>query len=184
MQTDPQITFRGLEPTAALTEAIQGKIAELERTTDRITFCRVTVDRPHMKGRKGHLYHVAVELEMPGGAIHVNRKPGDETAHEDFHVALRDSFAVARRQLDEHLRKMGRVHIKSHPEKATGKVVRLFPDEGYGFVQTLAGEELYFHRDSVLADDWDKLDILSELHFSRMDGEKGPFAVNISVRRP
>ena len=72
--------------------------------------------------------------------------------------------------------------MKSHPEKHYGKVVRLFPDEGYGFLLTPGGLEVYFERDSVVRDDWEKLDLESELEFSLMDGEKGPFAVSVAVR--
>ena len=182
MQTDPQITFRGIDASPALTDLIRDKIAVLERSFDRITSCRVTVEKRDKHGRKGHLYDVAVELEVPGSAIIVNKKPGDLNAHEDVKVAIRDSFKAARRQLDDHARKVGGIHVKSHAEKHHGTVVRLFPDEGYGFIKTPGGLEVYFHRDSVVRDDWDKLDLLSDLEFSLMDGEKGPFAANVSMR--
>ncbi len=182
MQTDPQIVFRGLDASPALTGLVHDKIAVLERSYDRITSCRVTIEKTDRRGRKGHHFKVAVELEVPGGAIIVNRKPGDTGAHEDVRVALRDSFNAARRQLDDHVRKIGGVHVKSHPERQHGTVVRLFPDEGYGFVRTPAGGEVYFQRDSVIGDDWDRLDLGSDLEFSLMDGEKGPFAVNVSLR--
>lgn len=182
MQTEPQITFHGLDASPALTSLIHDKIALCERSFDRITSCRVTVEKRDKHGHKGHHFDVSVEMEVPGGLIVVNRKPGDLEAHQDVRVAIRDSFNAARRQLDDHARKIGGVHVKSHPEKQHGTVVRLFPDEGYGFLKTPGGQEVYFHRDSVVRDDWDKLDILSDLEFSLMDGDKGPFAANVSIR--
>jgi len=184
MQTDPQIVFRGLDVSPALQSLINDKISVLERSCDRITSCRVTVEKRTRRGHKGHLFQVAVEAEVPGGLIVVNRKPGDLGAHEDVRVAIRDSFAAARRQLDEHMRKTGGVHVKAHPEKHHGQIVRLFPDEGYGYIKTPGGLEVFFQRDSVVRDDWDKLDILSDMEFSLMDGEKGPYAANVSVRIP
>ena len=77
---------------------------------------------------------------------------------------------------------VGQVHVKAHPEKHHGKVVRLFADEGYGFLSTAGGLEVYFQRDGVIGDDWTRLEVGSELEFSLMDGEKGPFAVNASLR--
>lgn len=182
MQTDPQITFRGLDRSPAAEAIIRERIAKLEQFHDRITSCRVTVEKVNRQGRKGHLFHVAVELEVPGGVVIVNRKPGDQNAHEEINVAIRDSFNAAQRQLGDHARKADGVHVKTHPEKQHGRVVRLFPDEGYGFIKTPAGVEVYFQKDSVVKDDWEKLDLESDLEFSLMDGEKGPFAVNVSMR--
>jgi len=182
METEPQIVFHGLDASPAMSQLIHEKIAKLETFHDRITSCRVIVEEHKSKGHKGHLYGVSVEMEVPGGTVIVNRKPGDIHADEDLKVAIRDSFDAARRQLEDHVRKTGGLHVKSHPEKHRGQVVRLFPDEGYGFIKTAAEMEVYFQRDSVVRDDWSKLDIWSEVEFSLMDGEKGPFAVNVSVR--
>ncbi len=182
MQTDPQVVFRGIDATPSLANLIEKKISALERSYQRITSCRVTVEKRDKRGQKGHLFQVAVELEVPGGVIIVNRKPGDLDAHENVRVAIRDSFAAARRQLDDHVRKIGGVHVKTHPERHHGKVVRLFAEQGYGFIATAGGEEVYFQRDSLTGDDWANLDLSSDLEFSLMDGEKGPFAVNVSIR--
>lgn len=181
METQPQITFRGLESTPALTDTIEEKIAKLEDVTDRITSCRVTVELRTAKGHKGQLYQVAVELEVPGGTVIVNNKPGDLGAHEDLRVAIRDSFDAARRQLLEHMRKTDSIHVKTHPERRHGTVVRLFPDEGYGFIQMEDESEVFFDRASVTGTDWETLDLYSALSFSLMDGDKGPYAANVSL---
>jgi cold shock CspA family protein/ribosome-associated translation inhibitor RaiA len=182
METAPQITYRGLDASPAIDAIIREKLERLERFHERITSCRVTVEKTTAKGRKGHIFHVAVEMEVPGGVVIVNRKPGDQKAHVELNVAVRDAFDAARRQLEDHVRKLDGVHVKSHPEKRYGTVVRLFPDEGYGFIRMAGGAEVYFQRDSVVREDWEKLDLQSEVEFSLMDGEKGAFAVNVSVR--
>ena len=142
METEPQIIFHGMDASPAMTAEIHSKIAKLEQVFPRITSCRV----------------IAVEAEVPGGMVVVNKRPGDLGAHEDLRVAIRDSFNAARRQLDDHGRKADGVHVKSHPEKHHGRVVRLFPDEGYGFIESSGGLEGYFQRDSVIGSDWDRLD--------------------------
>lgn len=183
MQTSPQITFRGFDTSPNLTSIIEEKIAKLEQVYDRITSCRVTVEHRTAKGQKGHLYQVAVELEVPGGTIVVNRKPGDLGAHEDPRVAIRDSFDAARRQLDEHVRKAGGAQVKPEPEKRYGTVVRLFADEGYGFIELEDKTEVFFDRSSVVETDWEDLDIISKVAFTLEDGDKGLYAANVSLRR-
>lgn len=183
METEPQITFRGVDVSPNLVSIIEEKIAKLEHIYDRITSCRVTVERRSSKGHKGQLYQIAVELEVPGGVVIVNNKPGDLGAHEDPRVAIRDSFDAARRQLEDHVRKADGVHVKPEPEKRYGTVVRLFPNEGYGFIQMNDKREVFFDRASVNGTDWEELDILSELSFSLMNGEKGLYAANVSLRR-
>ncbi|WP_165978834.1 HPF/RaiA family ribosome-associated protein [Antarcticimicrobium luteum] len=185
METTPQITFRGLEARPEITEMIEEKIAKLEEVSNRITSARVTVELRSGKGHKGHLYQVAVELEVPAGTVIVNHKPGDLGAHEDLRVAVRDSFNAARRQLREHMARLDEQQVRSYPERRHGTVVRLFPDEGYGFIENAERDEVFFDRDSVNNNGWTALDIYSEVAFTQQDGDKGLFAANVTlVSRP
>jgi cold shock CspA family protein len=52
-------------------------------------------------------------------------------------------------------------------------VIKFFPDEGYGFLATLDRREIYFHRDSVLHERFDRLAIGTEATFVEEDGTKG-----------
>jgi len=184
METTPQITFRGLEATPEISSIIEEKLAKLEEVSDRITSGRVTVELRTAKGRKGQLYQVAVELEVPGGTVIVNKKPGDLGAHEDLRVAIRDSFNAARRQLREHMARMSEQTTKPHIERRHGTVVRLFPDDGYGFIETAEEDEVFFDRASVNDNGWKDLDIYSEVAFSLMEGDKGPYAANVTLVGP
>lgn len=182
MQTKPQITFRGLDPSPNLASIIEEKIEKLEQVHDRITSCRVTVELRSAKGRKGKVYQVAVELEIPGDVVIVNRKPGDLGAHEDPRVAIRDSFDAARRQLEDHGGRLDPMQARPEPVKRYGTVVRLFPDEGYGFLRMDDTQEVFFDRASVEGTDWNTLDLGSELAFTLQNGDKGLYAANVSLR--
>ncbi len=181
MQTEPQITFRGMEPSAAVEYTIRERIGRLENFHDRITSCRVVVEAPHRRGQKGQIYRVAIDIDVPGGGVVVNREPGQNHAHEDIYVAIRDAFNAAQRQLEDHVRKTSGYRVKDHPAKEHGTVVRIFPDDGYGFISRPAGGELFFQQASVTGDGWLSMDVGSKVHFTAMDGEKGPYAVAVTL---
>jgi ribosome-associated translation inhibitor RaiA len=113
MRIPVQITYRDMSSSPAIERAIHEKIAELERVHDRITSCRVMVESPHHHQRKGRLFHVRVDLTIPGNEVVVGRSPSEHRAHEDFAVALRDAFRAARRALLEYNRQR-RGEIKAH----------------------------------------------------------------------
>jgi cold shock CspA family protein len=53
--------------------------------------------------------------------------------------------------------------------------------EGYGFLTTPEGREIYFHRHSVLEPGFDRLDIDAEVRFAEEQGEKGPQASTVYI---
>jgi cold shock CspA family protein len=57
----------------------------------------------------------------------------------------------------------------------------LFPEEGYGFLATPDGREIYFHRHSVLHPGFDRLAIGTEVRFVEESGEKGPQASTVAI---
>jgi len=104
MQIPLQITFRQMAPSPAVEAHIRKRADALERYFDRIMGCRVVVEASARSQRKGKLYHVRVDLTVPGREIVVKRDPPEHHAHEDILVAVRDAFDAARRQLEDHAR--------------------------------------------------------------------------------
>jgi ribosome-associated translation inhibitor RaiA len=105
MQLPLQVTFRGMEPSETIEARIRQRAEELDHFHGRIMGCRVVVESAHRHHRKGRIHHIRVDLTVPGGEIVVNRDPPEHHAHEDIHVAIRDAFDAARRQLEDHLRR-------------------------------------------------------------------------------
>ena len=105
MQQDLQITFRDIEPSEAVETRIRGRVEKLEEFHDRITSCHVTVSAPHRHHHQGKLYQVHIEILVPGGSVVTSRDHGEKHAHEDVYIAIRDSFDVAQRQLQDFVRK-------------------------------------------------------------------------------
>ena len=66
MQTPVQIAFHGIDTSDAIETRIKDKVAKLEHYFDRITSCRVTVEREHKHHPQGNHYHVKGDLTVPG----------------------------------------------------------------------------------------------------------------------
>lgn len=102
-----QITFRGMDSSEAVDTEIKKRVEWLQTFFDRLIGCHVVVEAPHQHSQKGNLFHVTVELSVPGrGPIVVGKEHHDNQAHEDVYVVIRDVFDAARRQLQEHARKL------------------------------------------------------------------------------
>jgi cold shock CspA family protein len=180
MQTQPQISFDDLPVDEAVREAALGHVARLEKTYDRITGCHVVIAQPHRHHREGRLYSVRVDLVVPGSEIVVNRNHPADHAHEDVYVALRDSFDATRRRLEDHARHL-RGAVKRHLPRAEGRVTQIFPLQGYGFIETPDGREIYFHRHALSADDFRIVDLGTRVHFTEEEGDEGPQAASVEV---
>lgn len=116
MQIPLKITFRDIAPSPAIDERIRQQVAKLEHFHERISGCRVVVEAHHRKHRKGKIYHVRIELTVPGAEVVVSRDPELDHAHEDVYVAIRDAFDAARRQLED-IARVQRGDIKRHEEQ-------------------------------------------------------------------
>lgn len=180
MQLPLQVTFRHMETSEALLADIEEKAEKLDRFSDQIMACRVVVEAPHQHHQKGKLFHVSIDLTVPGGEIVASRSADLNHAHEDVYVAVRDAFNAVKRQLEDHAR-VQRHKVKLHEAPPHGKVLRLIPDEGYGFLESAEGKEVYFHRNSVLNDQFDQLEVGSEVRFSEEKGEEGPQASSVAL---
>ncbi|HSG77520.1 MAG TPA: ribosome-associated translation inhibitor RaiA [Burkholderiales bacterium] len=108
MQLPVQITYHGMESSAALDNAVREKVAKLEQYHPRITSCRVVIEQPAQRKRKGRQFVVRVDLTAPGNEIALNHDHA-----EDVYVALRDAFDAARRRLEVRARTR-RAELKRH----------------------------------------------------------------------
>jgi ribosomal subunit interface protein len=175
MQVPVQVSFREMPRSEALEDHIRQKAAKLEEFHSGITSCRVTVEQSRKHHHQGHLYSVHVTLRVPGKEIIANRDHD-----EDVYVALRDAFDAAKRQLEDAVREL-RGQVKAHPVAQHGKVARLVAEEGYGFIRTPDGRELYFSRDNVVHPTFDQLAAGAEVQFLEDLAGDTPQAKRVSV---
>lgn len=193
-----QISFRNMDPSEAVEARVREEASKLETFYQGIMRCRVVVELPHKHHRKGDLYHVRIDMTVPGAelvvkkepSLHANLRQSDaekqsksyeaHAAHKDVFVVIRDAFKEARRQLQDYARRV-RGQTKVHEPQATARISKLFPEEGYGFLETVDGSEIYFHKNSVLNDAFNGLTIGKRVTFSEELGEKGAQASTVKA---
>lgn len=182
MQIPLQITFRHMDSSPTAEAAIRKRVEKLDRFSDRIIGCHVVVEAPHHHQRKGKLYSIRIDLTVPGEEISVTHNGPENHAHEDIYVAIRDAFNAAGRLLEDHVRKF-RGAVKAHEVPLHGKVLRLFPDKGYGFIETSDRREIYFHKNSVTNSGFDKLETGAEVRLVLAEDEsaQGPQASTVTA---
>jgi cold shock CspA family protein len=180
MEQPLQITFRNDLHSDALEADIREKAAKLDQFYEKVMACRVMVEAPHSHHHKGNLYHIRIDLTVPGGELVVKRGPKEHHAHEDPYVAVRDAFDAARRQLQDYARKQ-RGKVKSHEIPTHGKISEMTPRQDFGRILSSDGNDIYFHRNSVVDGDFDSLEIGDEVWFSEELGEEGSQASTVHI---
>ena len=180
MQTAPEIEFQGMTGTAAIKDAIGKHVDELEHRWGRITACRVIVKAAGSHHRTSGLYDVRIRLALPEGReVNVERTPPADERHADLTFAIDDAFKHARRQLQDQARRT-QGQIKHHEGSAIGTVARIDPSGEFGFIEAADGQEIYFHRNSVI-DEPSGLQVGARVSFAEEAGDKGTQATTVKL---
>lgn len=180
MQVPLQITIRNMKQSETLESYIQERAAKLDEICETMISCRVVLEAPHKHKQKGRLYHVSIDVTLPGVTIAVNREPALHQAHQDLLVVVRDAFNAVQRQLRDAVgRQKGQV--KTHETAPQGKISELVPMDDYGRILGADGADIYFHRNSVMNMDFDKLEEGMEVRYSEEEGDAGPQASWVRV---
>jgi cold shock CspA family protein len=181
MKLPLQISFHNLERIEAVETRIIEEAALLDEFCDHIMSCRVVIDVPHRHHVTGNLYQVRLDIKVPREEIAIAHEPAQhDPFYENVNVAIRDAFNSAARKLEDYVRRQ-RQDVKHHQPAPQGRVRKLFPEGGYGFIETPDGREVYFHANSVLDSKFDDLAIGTEVSFAEESGDKGPQASTVRI---
>jgi CspA family cold shock protein len=60
-----------------------------------------------------------------------------------------------------------------------GRIKKIIPDRGFGFVRADDGNEVFFHRTELTTVDFDRLEEGQVVEFDIVDSPKGPRARNL-----
>jgi cold shock CspA family protein len=155
------------------------------------------VERPQ-RAPSSKLYHVRIDLGLPSGELVVKHTPSLHASLQDVEVgksreeaqavlvhkspqrAIREAFHEMTRRLQDYKRKQ-EGPVKTGHKMAEGTVKEIFPEEGYGFLETADDRQIYFNEASVLDGHFGQLRVGTRLRFAEESGEKGPQASTVKV---
>lgn len=198
MEYPLQISFRNIRPSLAVEEWIRAEARKLDCFYSHVMRCRVAIEMPHRHHKKGRLFHVRIDLTVPGEEIVVKREPslsrraqqlGEtelkkqlelKTPHKNVRLAINDAFKAAGRRLQDYARRH-RGDVKSHIPAQFGRVSQIFPDQDHGFLRAEDGRRIYFHRNSVLNHGFPGLKVGTKVRFAEELGDKGPQASTVRI---
>jgi len=185
MKVPPEITYRNVDKTNGLDTLVEEKIAKLEQFCNYISSCHIAIEKIHDRPRSGSPYRVRIDLTVPPGhELVAESNPSDTNQYAPVDAVIRDAFNAATQQLRK-LTERQNQHDKGQNHdnamETTALVTKLFRDGGYGFLKGLDGQEIYFHRNSVLHDDFDRLEIGTGVHFFLSQGIEGPQASTVKI---
>lgn len=198
MKSQLQITFRNMRSSKEVEEWIREAAAKLDSFYSQIMGCRVELQIPHRHHKRGGPYHIRIDLRLPQGEIVVKREPSlrgrarrleelelkkhaeVNALHKDLRRTIDDGFKAAGRRLQDYARRQ-RGDIKRRAPLLEARVSKLLPQEGYGFLISVDGREIYFHRNSVLGAAFPRLKIGTTVRFAEERGEKGPQATTVRI---
>ena len=183
MKITPEITYRHLEKTTAIHNLVEEKIAKLEQFCDYMNSCRVVIEKDNDNPSSGSQYRVSIDITIPHNReIAVVENPDVGKQYLPLETVIRDAFEAARRQLvGISTEQQGK--RKVHPEQEVSAIVdKLFTEEGYGFIKEVStGKEVYFHRNSVINNDFDRLVVGAGVRYKETMGEMGPQATTVQL---
>ncbi len=185
MQRPLQIAFKGLDTSPALEALIRERVDRLEHLYPRLIGCRVVVEVPHRGAGSAKVpIQISVEAEVPGrGPVIGKDSENRHEAKEDHTAALNNAFEAVERQLDKLSGTRDQEATPAASDGMAGMVVRIFPDQGYGFIQSDNAPELYFTRNAVAGDVFDQMKVGMMVHVTMAtdEGPMGPQASSVRL---
>jgi cold shock CspA family protein/ribosome-associated translation inhibitor RaiA len=180
MQIAPEIIFHDVDRSEWVENHIVERLGRLEKFAEGITRCHVTLAQEVASHSKGNRYSVMVEVRLPPNHdLAAKKQKVVREMHTQLPALINQAFGAIETQLKK-TAQLRRAEMKTHDSEPRGLVASLSP-EGFGFIRSFDNQELYFHRNSVLHGDFDRLAVGTEVRFSPEEGEKGLQASSVQV---
>jgi ribosomal subunit interface protein len=171
MQIEIEGRRTDIEP--ALQDWITERLEELNGSHDDILHARVAMDKAthHIQGAD----EARVVLSLAGKTLSASKTA--ETLDDALNAAL---HAIGRELQDYRTQRRG--VVKEPGPRPRGRIVRLFADRGYGFIETDARREVYFHAHAVHGIPFEKLAVGMVVDLDIEAGKDGPQASRVTPR--
>jgi cold shock CspA family protein/ribosome-associated translation inhibitor RaiA len=189
LQVPLEIAFHNIESSKRAEQEIRARVAELEKRYERLTSCRVRIDQ-RAKDLTGAIPPVVhIEMGIPGhGEVVVSHEPDHllrNYQRPDLHKAINEAFRIAeRRLLAIKEQRVDREQAPAHDaeSQSLGQIAEINPEQDFGFLLTKEGGLLYFHRNAVLAGDFDRFSRGDPVYYNEDVGNTGPIATKVRVK--
>lgn len=183
MQVPLKISFHNMETSDAMETRVRERVARLEKLADNIIACRVTLEAPNKQPHSSSVA-ITIKLSVPGNDIVVKREQRRHAVRHDAYQVIGVAFDIAERRLEEHGR-VSRHEVKAHAGPTYARIVKLYPDQDYGFIETPVHLNVYFHSTVVAGQDFDALEVGNEVLYTLAaeEGPMGPQASKVQVIR-
>ena len=140
-----------------------------------ILHARVTLMK-HERHQQGS-EEVRVFVTLPGKTLSATRTGAtlDEALSQALDVITHElhDFRVIRQRT-----------VKTPGPRPRGRIVRLFPERAYGFIETESHREVYFHANSVHGLPFERLAVGMTVELDLEAGHAGPQASRVTLHTP
>lgn len=179
MQVPLKISFHNMDPSEAMETKVRERVARLERLVDNIISCRVMLETPNKQAHRGPV-GISVNVGLPGKDIVVKREQHRHESRGDSYQVIGVAFDIVERQLEEHVR-ISRHDVKTHDGPSYARIVKLYPDQDYGFIETPLHPNVYFHSTVVSGEGFKTLEVGNEVLYTlaAVEGPMGPQASKV-----
>lgn len=189
MATPLNIAYQHFEPNDAVRGELQALVDGLERHGDAITDGRLVVEAAHRHGERTNL-EIRLELDVPRKGKVVVKRQAEWPAPRGLPSlieAATQAVRVAEEQIREHREKM-RVPQDARPagtrQSIHGRIARLNPTVGNGFIEVREGPDLFFAEAVLENAAFGELAEGDEVYVTVAEGEGpyGPQASSVKLR--
>lgn len=187
MQVPLEIAFRNVAASDSAEAAIRDHVQRLEHIYGRMTLCRVRVDQRNQNANETIPPVVHIEISVPGHKDIVVAHESDHLQRKfqapDIRNAINEAFRIAERRLRKYKDKLTDHGVAERSHEASnefrGQIAELVPEKDFGYVMTKEGGLLYFHRNSLLTGDFDRLRRGDTVSYVEQAGDTGPTASKV-----
>jgi ribosome-associated translation inhibitor RaiA/cold shock CspA family protein len=186
MQVPAEIAFHNIQHSDWAEAKIREHIGRLEQIYGRMTTCRVRVDQRNRNESRSIPPVVRIELSLPGHKDIVVAHEPDHLQQKfqspDISNAINEAFRIAELRLSKYKEKLTEGTGEQVHEAANvflGQVAEMPAGEDFGFLMTKEGGLLYFHRNSVLSGDFDRMRRGDDVTYVEEMGDTGPRASKV-----
>lgn len=154
---------------------ITQRLEELNARYEDILHARVTLEKNmhHQKGSDA----ARVFLTLSGQTLSATRTAAT------LDDALYEALDVISRELHD-FRTVRQHAAKTPGPRPRGRIVRLFPERGYGFIETESHRDVYFHANSVHGVPFEQLAVGMTVDLDIEAGHAGPQASRVMPHYP